>query len=61
MCRHMAYLSFPFFNHDRLEFSNEDDAANAFETFLLGTKGSLTPSAIAKIRDTVGIMGMAGT
>ena len=54
-------MSFHFFNHGRLEFSNEDDAANAFETFLLGTKGSLTPSAIAKIRDTVGIMGMAGT
>jgi len=43
------------------EFGTDDATAHAFEAFLLGSKGSLTPSEIAKIRDTVGIMGMAGT
>lgn len=33
----------------------------AFEDFLCATKGSLTASEIAKIRDTVGVVGMGGT
>ena len=33
----------------------------AFEDFLCAAKGSLTASEIAKIRDQVGVRGMAGT
>ncbi|TFY81954.1 hypothetical protein EWM64_g2057 [Hericium alpestre] len=43
------------------EFSNRNDASTAFEDFLNATKGALTPSEIAKIRDYVGVVGMAGT
>lgn len=45
----------------RLEFVTAADAHLAFEDFLCATKGSLTPSEIAKIRDQVGVVGMAGT
>ena len=45
----------------RLEFVTPADACLAFEDFLCATKGSLTPSEIAKIRDQVGVVGMAGT
>lgn len=45
----------------RTEFSNKDDAGAAFEQFLIGSKGSLTVGEIAKIRDQVGVVGMAGT
>ena len=45
----------------RQEFKSEESSAHAFETFLVGSKGVLTPSEIAKIRDTVGIVGMGGT
>jgi UV excision repair protein RAD23 len=34
---------------------------HAWEDFLRASKGSLTASQIAKIRDRVGIMGMSGT
>jgi len=44
----------------RGEFGENEDAAKAFELFLLGSKGELTPSEIAMIRDTVGLTGMAG-
>jgi len=44
----------------RKEFTTETDANLAFEDFLCATKGSLTASEIAKIRDTVGVIGMAG-
>ncbi|THH06023.1 hypothetical protein EW145_g4366 [Phellinidium pouzarii] len=42
------------------EFSSSGDADDAFEAFLVGIKGDLSPSDIAKIRDTVGIVGMNG-
>lgn len=45
----------------RSEFSNESDALQAFEDYLCASKGSLTASEIAKIRDEVGVIGMAGT
>ncbi|TFY70937.1 hypothetical protein EVG20_g2064 [Dentipellis fragilis] len=43
------------------EFSSHDDAATAFDNFLNASKGLLTPHEIAKIRDHVGVVGMAGT
>ncbi|KAH0826596.1 hypothetical protein J3R83DRAFT_4957 [Lanmaoa asiatica] len=45
----------------RAEFSNEGDALIAFEDFLRASKGGMTASEIAKIRDHVGVVGMAGT
>jgi UV excision repair protein RAD23 len=45
----------------RTEFSSSNDALIAFEDFLLASKGTLTASEIAKIRDQVGIAGMSGT
>ena len=42
------------------EFDTAEDASQAFESFLLGSKGSLSPSDIARIRDTIGIHGMGG-
>jgi len=49
--------------HDlcRDEFATEADALRAWEDFLRASKASLTASEIARIRDRVGIMGMAGT
>jgi len=43
------------------EFQNPVDVHSAFEDFLCAAKGSLTASEIAKIRDQVGVIGMAGT
>ncbi|KAG1869979.1 hypothetical protein F4604DRAFT_1881331 [Suillus subluteus] len=43
------------------EFSNDSDSLIAFEDFLRASKGGLTASEIAKIRDHVGVVGMAGT
>lgn len=43
------------------EFIMEADVLTAFEDFLRASKGSLTASQIAKIRDQVGVVGMAGT
>ncbi|KDR80208.1 hypothetical protein GALMADRAFT_116836 [Galerina marginata CBS 339.88] len=43
------------------EFTTEGDIHLAFEDFLCAAKGSLTASEIAKIRDHVGVVGMAGT
>lgn len=45
----------------RKEFTTDGDVLQAFEDFLRATKGSLTASEIAKIRDYVGVVGMAGT
>ena len=45
----------------RSEFPSRGDAENAFEDYLAASKGVLTASEIAKIRDSVGITGMAGT
>ncbi|KAF8524269.1 hypothetical protein BU17DRAFT_84868 [Hysterangium stoloniferum] len=45
----------------RTEFANKDDAGAAFEQFLVASKGSLSVGEIAKIRDQVGVVGMAGT
>lgn len=45
----------------RTEFVNDDDAQHAFEDYLLASKGELTASEIAKIRDQVGVVGMSGT
>ena len=39
----------------------DGDALTAFENFFRASKGALTPSQIAMIRDQVGIVGMAGT
>jgi len=43
------------------EFSSRNDAAAAWEDFFCASKGTLTVSEIAKIRDHVGVIGMAGT
>ncbi|KAF9447742.1 ubiquitin-like protein [Macrolepiota fuliginosa MF-IS2] len=43
------------------EFTTEGDALQAWEEFLRASKGSLTASEIARIRDRVGVVGMAGT
>lgn len=45
----------------RGEFQTEADLHLAFEDFLVATKGALTAHQIAKIRDHVGFVGMAGT
>jgi UV excision repair protein RAD23 len=45
----------------RTEFSNDSDALIAFEDFLRASKGGLTASEIARVRDHVGVVGMAGT
>ncbi|KAJ7104407.1 hypothetical protein B0H15DRAFT_918930 [Mycena belliarum] len=45
----------------RSEFTTDGDAQIAFEDFLRASKGTLTASEIAKIRDHVGVIGMAGT
>jgi hypothetical protein len=45
----------------RTEFSNkDDDVSRAFEDFFCASKGALTANEIAKIRDEVGVTGMAG-
>jgi len=43
------------------EFGSDADSLIAFEDFLCATKGTLTASEVAKIRDEVGVIGMAGT
>ncbi|CUA73732.1 hypothetical protein RSOLAG22IIIB_01249 [Rhizoctonia solani] len=43
------------------EFTNKEDADNAFESFLIASKEQLTAGEIAKIRDATGNLGMAGT
>ena len=43
------------------EFESESDAAQAWEDFFCASKGTLSVSEIAKIRDTVGVLGMAGS
>ncbi|KAH9836228.1 ubiquitin-domain-containing protein [Rhodofomes roseus] len=43
------------------EFPNGSDAAQAWEDFFCASKGSLTVSEIAMIRDNVGVTGMAGS
>ncbi|KAF8893202.1 hypothetical protein CPB84DRAFT_1837334 [Gymnopilus junonius] len=43
------------------EFKTDADVYTAFEDFLCAAKGSLTASEIARIRDHVGVIGMAGT
>lgn len=43
------------------EYSNKEDATAAFERFFLASKDKLTVGEIARIRDQVGIVGMAGT
>lgn len=45
----------------RSQFRNESDAATAWEDFFCVSKGTLSVSEIAKIRDRVGVIGMAGT
>lgn len=46
---------------NRTQFSNDTDTAAAWEDFFCASKGSLSVSEIAKIRDKVGVIGMAGT
>ncbi|KAF7325678.1 hypothetical protein MKEN_00417700 [Mycena kentingensis (nom. inval.)] len=43
------------------EFKNDVDAQTAFEDFILASKNTLTANEIARIRDHVGVIGMAGT
>ncbi|CDO71121.1 hypothetical protein BN946_scf184844.g125 [Trametes cinnabarina] len=43
------------------EFSHPSDAAAAWEDFFCASKGNLSVSEIAKVRDAVGVIGMAGT
>jgi UV excision repair protein RAD23 len=43
------------------EFTTKEDADNAFEAFLIASKEQLTAGEIAKIRDSTGNHGMAGT
>jgi len=45
----------------RSEFPAHPDSSIAFEDYLAASKGVLTASEIAKIRDRVGVVGMAGT
>lgn len=45
----------------RGEFPNHGDAEQAWEDFFCVSKGNLSVSEIAKIRDKVGFTGMAGT
>ena len=45
----------------RAEFPSQTDAVTAWEDFLRASKGTLSVSEIAKIREAVGVMGMAGT
>ena len=45
----------------RSRFPSNGDASIAFEDYLAASKGVLTASEIAKIRDSVGVTGMAGT
>jgi len=45
----------------RSRFPNNGDVSVAFEDYLAASKGVLTASEIAKIRDSVGVTGMAGT
>ncbi|KAF8205385.1 hypothetical protein K438DRAFT_1715773 [Mycena galopus ATCC 62051] len=42
-------------------FGSPADASRAWEDFLRASKGTLTASEVARIRDTVGVSGMAGT
>ncbi|KAJ7806519.1 hypothetical protein B0H14DRAFT_3112940 [Mycena olivaceomarginata] len=62
---HVA-LAEPAFWERLLEFLNTSfpsppDAARAWEDFLRASKGTLTASEVARIRDRVGVSGMAGT
>ncbi|TRM63537.1 hypothetical protein BD626DRAFT_494613 [Schizophyllum amplum] len=45
----------------RTEFAADTDSQRAFEDFLAASKSSLSASEIARIRDHVGVVGMAGT
>ncbi|KZO94244.1 hypothetical protein CALVIDRAFT_501842 [Calocera viscosa TUFC12733] len=44
----------------KLQFEEEEDAAQALEDFLLASKSALSAGEIARIRETVGISGMGG-
>ena len=59
-CKDNTHLSHPLLSY-RAEFSSQTDAITAWEDFLRASKGTLSVSEIAKIRDAVGVMGMAGT
>ncbi|KAJ6495480.1 ubiquitin-domain-containing protein [Mycena sanguinolenta] len=61
-----AKLAEPEFWKALMEFLNSSfpspaDAARAWEDFLRASKNTLTASEVARIRDTVGVSGMAGT
>lgn len=56
---YVLYLTeLPFVPRSR--FPNHGDVSIAFEDYLAASKGVLTASEIAKIRDSVGVTGMAG-
>lgn len=61
MTRIALTFVFPLSLFYRAEFATQTDAATAWEDFLRASKGTLSVSEIAKIRDAVGVMGMAGT
>ena len=46
---------------ERTEFTSDADAVLAFEDYLRASKGVLSASEVARIRDRVGVVGMAGT
>jgi len=62
---HATLASPEFWNRLNLflksQFESETDALHVFEDFLRASKGALTANEIAKIRDHVGVIGMAGT
>jgi UV excision repair protein RAD23 len=45
----------------RSHFKKKDDVYTAFEDFFRASKGKLTATEIAKIRNVVEVFGMAGT
>jgi UV excision repair protein RAD23 len=45
----------------RTHFKSTDDVHTAFEDFFCASKGKLTATEIAKIRNVVEVFGMAGT
>ena len=56
-----AELTSRLFLPCRTELPTHTDASTAWEDFFCASKGILSVSEIAKIRDAVGVIGMAGT
>jgi hypothetical protein len=56
----MNFVSLHSLHYLRSRFDDENDMSQAFEDFLCTCKGTLTAFEIAKIRDELGLIGMAG-